>query len=78
MPDQVVDDKKTIKLGDTMLELIYVGRNHSDNSRVMRLPKEKLVFVVDFAPDRVGPVPQYLGQCLAAGIYRFAEEARRA
>jgi len=50
MPDQVVDDKKTIKLGDTTLELIYVGRNHSDNSLVMRLPKEKLVLVVDFAP----------------------------
>jgi glyoxylase-like metal-dependent hydrolase (beta-lactamase superfamily II) len=50
IPDQVVGDKKTIKLGDTTLELIYVGRNHSDNSLVMRLPKEKLVFVVDFAP----------------------------
>jgi glyoxylase-like metal-dependent hydrolase (beta-lactamase superfamily II) len=50
MPDQVVDDKKVIKLGDTTLELIYVGRNHSDNSLVMRLPKEKIVFVVDFAP----------------------------
>jgi glyoxylase-like metal-dependent hydrolase (beta-lactamase superfamily II) len=50
MPDQVVDDKKAVKLGDTTLELVYVGRNHSDNSLVMRLPKEKLVFVVDFAP----------------------------
>lgn len=50
MPDQVVDDRKIIKLGDTTLELIYVGRNHSDNSLVMRLPKEKIVFVVDFAP----------------------------
>jgi glyoxylase-like metal-dependent hydrolase (beta-lactamase superfamily II) len=50
MPDQVFDDKKTITLGGTTLELIYVGRNHSDNSVVMRLPKEKLVFVVDFAP----------------------------
>ena len=48
--DQTVDTKKTIKLGDTSLELIFVGRNHSDNSLVMRLPKEKLVFVVDFAP----------------------------
>ena len=50
MPDQVVDDKKTITLGGTRLELVYVGRNHSDNMLVMRLPKEKLVFVVDFAP----------------------------
>src|SRR5260370_32811108 len=50
MPDQVVDGKKTITLGGTTLELIYVGRNHSDNSLVMRLPKEKMVFVVDFVP----------------------------
>src|SRR3954451_11295434 len=50
MPDQVVEDKKSIVLGGTTLELSFVGRNHSDNSLVMRLPKEKLAFVVDFAP----------------------------
>src|SRR5258708_17270242 len=50
MPDQVVDGKKTITLGDTTLELIYVGRHHSDTSLGMRLPTQKLVFVVDFAP----------------------------
>ena len=50
IPDEVVDGKKTITLGGTTLELIYVGRNHSDDMLVMRLPKEKLVFVVDFAP----------------------------
>ncbi len=50
MPDQVVDEKKTITLGGTTLELDYVGRNHSDNSLVMRLPKEKLLFAVDFIP----------------------------
>ena len=50
MPDQVVDDRKVITLGGTALELDYVGRNHSDNMLVMRLPKEKIIFVVDFAP----------------------------
>jgi glyoxylase-like metal-dependent hydrolase (beta-lactamase superfamily II) len=50
MPDQVVDGKKTITLGGSALELSYLGRNHSDDSLVMRLPKEKLIFVVDFAP----------------------------
>jgi glyoxylase-like metal-dependent hydrolase (beta-lactamase superfamily II) len=50
IPDEVVGDKKTITLGGTTLELIYVGRNHSDNSLVMRLPKEKLIFTVDFVP----------------------------
>jgi len=50
MPDKAVGDKSTIKLGETTLELVYVGRNHSDNSLAMRLPKEKIVFTVDFAP----------------------------
>jgi glyoxylase-like metal-dependent hydrolase (beta-lactamase superfamily II) len=50
LPDEVVDDKRTIELGGTKLELHYVGRNHSDNSLVMLLPKEKILFVVDFIP----------------------------
>ncbi len=50
IPDETVDDKRTISLGGTELELLYVGRNHSDNSLVMRLLKEKLLFVVDFIP----------------------------
>jgi glyoxylase-like metal-dependent hydrolase (beta-lactamase superfamily II) len=50
MPDEVVDSQHTIALGGTTLELIYVGRNHSDNSLVMRLPKEKVIFAVDFIP----------------------------
>src|SRR6478672_2096772 len=50
IPDEVVDNKKTIKLGGTTLDLIYVGRNHSDNSLVMHLPKEKIIFAVDFIP----------------------------
>src|SRR5437867_7895935 len=55
VPDETMDKKRTIKLGDTALELTYVGLNHSDSSIVMRLPKEKLIFVVDFLP--VGTLP---------------------
>jgi len=56
LPDETVDDKgRTIKLGGTTLELRYVGLNHSDSTLVMRLPKEKLLFVVDLLP--VGSVP---------------------
>lgn len=50
MPDEVVGDKRSISLGGTTLELIYLGPNHSEGALVMRLPKEKLVFVVDWAP----------------------------
>ena len=50
IPDETVDDKRVIELGGTTLELIHVGRNHSDNTLLMRLPKEKLIFAVDFLP----------------------------
>jgi len=56
LPDETVDDKgRTLKLGGTTLELRYVGLNHSDSTLVMRLPKEKLIFVVDVLP--VGTFP---------------------
>ena len=48
--DETIEDKRSITLGGTTLELVYVGRNHSDNTLLMRLPKEKLIFAVDFLP----------------------------
>jgi glyoxylase-like metal-dependent hydrolase (beta-lactamase superfamily II) len=59
VPDETVDDKRTIKLGGTSLELVYTGRNHSDSSLVMFLPKEKIMFAVDF--NTLGAVPSRLG-----------------
>jgi len=58
IPDQAVDGKRTIKLGGTTLELVYTGRNHSDSSLVMLLPKEKILFAVDF--NSLGAVPSRL------------------
>jgi len=55
LPDETVDNRRTLTLGGTALELTYVGQNHSDSTLVMRLPKEQIVFVVDLLP--VGQVP---------------------
>ena len=56
LPDESVPDSgRTITLGGTTLELSYHGLNHSDSTLVMRLPKEKIVFIVDTLP--VGAVP---------------------
>jgi glyoxylase-like metal-dependent hydrolase (beta-lactamase superfamily II) len=55
IPDEVMDDSRTIRLGGTTLELSYLGMSHSDNLLVMRLPKEKILFVVDTIP--VGTFP---------------------
>lgn len=58
LPDEVVDGKRTISLGGTKLDLVFTGRNHSDSSLVMFLPKEKLLFAVDF--NAIGAVPSRL------------------
>ena len=58
IPDQVVDSKRAIILGGTRIQLIYTGRNHSDSSLVVLLPKEKILFAVDF--NSLGAVPSRL------------------
>jgi glyoxylase-like metal-dependent hydrolase (beta-lactamase superfamily II) len=55
LPDEVFEKSRTLKLGGTVLELSYLGLNHSDSTIVMRLPKEKILFAVDFLP--VGSFP---------------------
>jgi glyoxylase-like metal-dependent hydrolase (beta-lactamase superfamily II) len=55
IPDWTVGDGAIVTLGGTKLELWYLGLNHSDSTLVMRLPKEKLIFVVDTIP--VGAFP---------------------
>jgi len=55
LPDESVDRNRTITLGGTSLELTYIGPNHSDSTLVMRLPKERIIFLVDLIP--VGAAP---------------------
>jgi glyoxylase-like metal-dependent hydrolase (beta-lactamase superfamily II) len=50
VPHLTFTDRLTIELGGTSLELVFVGKNHSNNSLVMRFPKERLLFAVDFIP----------------------------
>ena len=55
LPDETVTTNRTIQLGGTTLELHYLGLNHSDSTLVMRLPKERIIFTVDWVP--VGSLP---------------------
>jgi glyoxylase-like metal-dependent hydrolase (beta-lactamase superfamily II) len=50
VPDLTFTDRLFIDLGDKHIELIYTGKNHSDNSLVVLLPQNKLLFAVDFIP----------------------------
>jgi len=55
LPDETMGDSKVIRMGGTILELSYHGLNHSDSTLVMRLPKERIIFLVDTIP--VGAFP---------------------
>ena len=50
IPDETVGTTRTITLGGTSLELNWVGKNHGADMLIMRLPKEKIIFAVDWIP----------------------------
>ena len=55
MPDITFSKAHALKLGGTTIELRYHGRNHGNCLISMRLPREKVLFVVDIvAPKSVG------------------------
>ena len=52
VPDITFKDRYTLKLGGRTLELEYYGPNHGDSLVVMRLPREKILFIVDIVTPR--------------------------
>ena len=50
VPTLTFSERLTLELGGKAVELIHVGRNHSDNSIVARFPAERVLFAVDFVP----------------------------
>ena len=54
-PDVSFSERLTVELGGKKVELIHLGKNHSDNSIVMRFADERVLFAVDFIPVRSLP-----------------------
>jgi glyoxylase-like metal-dependent hydrolase (beta-lactamase superfamily II) len=48
VPNITFSDRLTIELGGKVVELIYVGRSHSDNLIAVHFPAERAVYAVDF------------------------------
>ena len=55
IPTITFSDTMNIELGGRSVELRYLGRSHSDNMIVMRFPKERVLFAVDFIPIKTLP-----------------------
>ena len=52
LPDITFEDTYTLELGDRKVVLEYFGPNHGNSLAVMRLPKEKILFIVDIVTPR--------------------------
>ncbi len=52
LPDITFSDKHTLTLGGKNLELEYFGKNHGDCLITMRLPEEKIIFLVDIVTPK--------------------------
>jgi len=59
VPDVSFTDRLTVELGGKRVELIFLGKNHSDNSIVMRFPDERVLFAVDFISVRSLPYKNF-------------------
>ncbi len=49
-PSITFEEFLTLELGGKTVELMYLGRNHSDNSIVLHYPARRALFAVDFIP----------------------------
>ena len=47
VPTLTFSERMTLELGGKRIELFYLGRNHSDNTILMRFPDERALFAVD-------------------------------
>ena len=50
LPDQIVEERRTLTVGRTKVDLLYLGRNHSDNSLVISVPAKKVIYAADWLP----------------------------
>ena len=55
LPELTVPDKMDIELGGTKVQLLYMGRNVSNNTLVVYVPKSKVMFSADTAYVNVLP-----------------------
>jgi glyoxylase-like metal-dependent hydrolase (beta-lactamase superfamily II) len=54
-PDRLFDDVATLDLGDRQVELRYLGRGHTDNDIVVRVPDASVLFAGDLLENAPAP-----------------------
>jgi glyoxylase-like metal-dependent hydrolase (beta-lactamase superfamily II) len=73
LPDVLFDDSLAIDLGDVTCEIRHVGGDHADDSAVMYIPQDRVLFLGDCLYDAIyAPVRHYTTAKLFPLIDRLA------
>lgn len=51
-PDRIVHGAMTLRVGGTNVELLHIGKHHTDSSLVLRIPAAGLLYAMEAAPIR--------------------------
>jgi len=54
-PDILYSERMTLRLGGKRVDLIFPGKNHSDDATVLYFPEERVVFATEFITDVANP-----------------------
>jgi glyoxylase-like metal-dependent hydrolase (beta-lactamase superfamily II) len=54
-PSDLIEDSETLELGDRQVELRYLGRGHTDNDIVVRVPDASVLFAGDLLENAPAP-----------------------
>lgn len=55
MPTELVEEKKTLRLGGRQIEVLFLGRAHTGGDLVVYLPEEKILFMSEAYLNRIFP-----------------------
>jgi glyoxylase-like metal-dependent hydrolase (beta-lactamase superfamily II) len=55
VPSETVADKKTLKMGNTAIEILFIGRSHTGGDLVVNLPAERILFLSETYSNRIFP-----------------------
>lgn len=72
-PSETFSDRKTIQMGDTLIEVLHMGPAHSPGDTQVWLPEQKVLIAGDIAfSERMPPI--FEGTCTSCWIETFEAE----
>lgn len=73
LPDELVEDRRVLELGDKEIHLVFMGRAHTGGDLMVHLPEEKILFMSEAYLNRIFPAMRSAYPSEWAAMLREAE-----